>query len=268
MADREPFDRWSRPTGEMPAEPSPRSATPHTTHDVVLLAAVGDRDPDPASRATVERMIADCHECAAIAEDLRLLAIGLADLPPSLPAPRDMRLTEADAARLRRGGVWRAILRPFGATGLPGLRPLAGALTALGLAGLLMTTIPLGLGGSAALTEIGKNFGAGGAYPAASAAPAVASSQSTNDSAGGPGEQSSPESPRAAETAAAPPASDNHGNAGASAAPTASDLRANGPESTAGGTGSSIPPVTVISIVLLGGGLGLLALRLLAGRLA
>lgn len=261
MADREPIDRSSRPTGEMPADQSPRSATPHTTHDVVLLAAIADRDLDPVTRETVARMIAACGQCAAIAEDLRLLAIGLADLPPSLPAPRDMRLTEADAARLRRGGPWRSILRPFGARGLPALRPLAGALTALGLAGLLLSTVPLGLPGSAAMFDVGKAVGNGAAVPAASAAPVLAPTQpsAASDAAGGPGELAPSAAPRSAETFR-PPTTDTSSHADASSVP------AIVPASGGGAAGSSIPPLTLISIVLLGGGLGLLALRLLAGR--
>lgn len=246
----------------MPADRSPRSATPHTTHDVVLLAAVADRDPDPVARQTVARMIGDCGQCAAIAEDLRLLAIGLADLPPSLPAPRDMRLTQADAARLRRGGLWRSILRPFGATGLPALRPLAGALTALGLAGLLLSTVPLGLPGRAAMFDVGKAVGNGAAVPAASTAAVLAPTQlsAASDAAGGPGELAPSAAPRSAETAR-PPTTDTTSQAHASSVP-ATIVPAGG----AGAGGSSIPTLTLISIVLLGGGLGLLALRLLAGR--
>lgn len=242
----------------MPADRSPRSATPHSTHDVVLLAAVADRDPDPATRDTVERMIAACGECAAIAEDLRLLAIGLADLPPSLPAPRDMRLTEADAARLRRGGFWRSILRPFGA--LPGLRPLAGAMTALGLAGLLLATVPLGLPGSAARL---KGIGTGGAMSAASAAPALAPTEASD--AAGPGELAT-QSPRAVGTPW-PPTTDNTNGETSSGPPAATAAAAYRPEDTASGNGPSIPPLAIVSIGLLGGGLGLIVLRLLAGRL-
>lgn len=253
----------------MPADQSPRSATPHPTHDVVLLAAIADRDPDPATRATVERMIAACPECAAIAEDLRLLAIGLADLPPSLTAPRDMRLTEADAARLRRGGLWRSILRPFGATGLPGLRPLAGALSALGLAGLLLTTVPLGLSGGATSFDLAKGLGSAAAAPGATAAPAAlgpVTASAPSDAAGGP-EHVASQAPRSAETPALP-ITDNTSGASASGAPQTTLVPAYAPGSRSSDSGSSIPPLTLVSIVLLGSGLGLLALRLLAGRLA
>ena len=241
----------------MPADRSPRSATPHATHDVVLLAAVADRDQDPATRETVERMIAGCGECAAIAEDLRLLAAGLADLPPSLPAPRDMRITEAQAARLRRGGLWRVILRPFGAAGLPGLRPLAGAMTALGLVGLLLANVPLALPGSAAMFDT-KGAGNGAAVPAPSAAPALGPVTAASDAAGGPEQHQASGAPRT-------PPTDYRGVV-ASGVPYGTAVPAPVPGDTSSQAGSSVPPLMLISIVLLGGGLGLLALRLLAGR--
>lgn len=236
----------------------------------MLLAAVADHEPDPATRATVERMIAACGECAAIAEDLRLLAIGLADLPPTLPSPRDMRLTESDAVRLRRGGLWRSVLRPFGVSGMPGLRPLAGALTALGLAGLLLTTVPLGLPAGMASFDLAKGFGNGGAMPAPSAAPAFGPTQASaaTDAAGGPPEHAASQTPRAVDTTASPTTTGTNSDAFASGAPAASAAPAYRPGDTTSDSGTSVPPLTIVSIVLLGGGLGLLVLRLIAGRLA
>jgi len=241
---------------------------PHSTHDLVLLAAVADRDPDPATQATVEAMIASCADCAAIAEDLRALALALADLPTSLPAPRDMRLTVGDATRLRGGGLWRAILRPFGTSGMPALRPLAGVLTTLGIAGILLSTVPLGFEtAGTALNQVGSAVG--GAAAASSQSPAQAyypGPASSTEVAGGPKDQptfappysidSSGSQPSASEALGAPT------RAGATPAVQAfaQDV---GPTSS----GPSIPPLTLVSIVLLVAGVSLISLRAVARRI-
>jgi hypothetical protein len=156
----------------------PTEPTPHASHDLLLLAAAADRDVEPAVRAAAADQVAGCPECATLAADLRTIAVGLADLPASRPAPRDMRLSAEQAARLRRGGLLRRLLRPFGEDGLPALRPLAGALTAIGLAGILLTAIPFGFGagGTAVFNAIGSSVGALApeAVPAASAGSAEA----------------------------------------------------------------------------------------------
>jgi hypothetical protein len=257
--------------GTMPADMDPLGARPHATHDVVLLAAVADHDPDPATEATVRRMIADCPECARIADELRMLAAGLADLPPSLPVPRDMRLTEMDAARLRRGGVLRRLLRPLGIARMPGLQPLAGALTALGIAGLLLANIPLGLGSAgAALAPKGNPVSGDAALPASSDLGAVypGLASGSPERAGGPTAQST-SAPPATGGSSAPAASPGGISYGAqpSARPVESSS-AHAPtmitsEST---TGPSVPPLTLISILCLVVGVILLALRAVARR--
>ena len=70
----------------------------------------------------------------------------------ALPAPartRDYRLTDADAARLRPT-QWRRLVGWLGAPRST-VRPIAGALATLGIAGLLLSTTP-GLFGQAATT--------------------------------------------------------------------------------------------------------------------
>src|SRR5205807_2427527 len=137
---------------------------PHATHDLELLASVADRDRDPETDATVARMVASCTDCAALVADLRSLALGLAGLPPTIAAPRDMRLSPERGAQVRRGAPWRRRLGPFGDQGVAGLRPLAGLLTTLGVAGLLLTVLPLGLGsGGASLSQLGSAVSDGAA---------------------------------------------------------------------------------------------------------
>jgi hypothetical protein len=65
---------------------------------------------------------------------------------PVSPRPRDFTLTAADAERLRVRG-WRRLLSAIGSTHDVFSRPLAIGLTTLGLAGLLVATIPGSLPG-------------------------------------------------------------------------------------------------------------------------
>jgi hypothetical protein len=255
--------------------------TPHATHDLVLLAAAADRHADAGLRSAAEAQLAACPDCAALASDLRSLAAGLADLPSSRPAPRDMRLSVEQASRLRRGRLWRVLLRPFGTAGLPGLRPLAATLTTLGLAGLLMTAIPLGLGaGSASMALPGSravdtNAGEAG-VPGGSVTPAAAASSST---AYGP--DATPTTPQAAESQA--PASLDSAGAQASPGAVFSDVAVKGatgsdshgyltnapPSSTTRDAASplgGVPPLAVVSVALLAVGLALLSLRAVARR--
>src|SRR5690242_9986148 len=111
----------------------------HARHDVELIAghAAGEL-PDP-ERVRAEALLSSCTTCA----DLRRELVAIAAATRSLPAqasPRDFRLTEAQAASLRRGGWIKSLLRPFAAPGWTP-RPMAMAFTSLGLAGLLVANI-------------------------------------------------------------------------------------------------------------------------------
>jgi hypothetical protein len=262
VADREPIGPASRPMGTMPVDMDPLGARPHATHDVVLLAAVADHDPDPATEATVRRMIADCPECATIADELRMLAAGLADLPPSLAAPRDLRLTEGDAARLRRGGLLRRFIRPLGLAGMPGLQPLAGALTALGIAGLLLANIPLGLGSAGAALAPAENRLSGDAVD-----PGTASG--SPEAAGGSADQAS-SAPAVVTGSSAPgttPGDIAYGLGPSEHATTPTTPGGVSSITSEADAGPSIPPLTLISIVLVVVGVTLLALRAMARRI-
>jgi hypothetical protein len=262
-------DRPNAPTGEpqagssRPTREMPNLSSPHADHDVLILAAAADHDPDAETIAEVRRMTAACPECAAIAEDLRMLASGLAALPPEIPAPRDFRITEEQAARLRRGGFVRRLLEPFGAGGLPGLRPLAGALTTIGIAGILLTSVLPGLRVTTVLHQVGSAVS--GAGDAAVPAPA----QSTY----------SAQAPEVKSNASAPPVDTGAGaNAGsgdgrASLAPqpvVPSEAFGDVPPSHDQGAdvaATSTQPWLLASIVLLVIGVALLSLRLAARRL-
>jgi hypothetical protein len=266
----------------------------HDAHDLELIASLADRDLDPAARARAEALISECSSCAALAAEIRALATGLAELPLAIPAPRDLRLSPAVAARARRGSGWRAILRPFGGAAWSPLRPVGAALAALGLAGILVTNAPIGTQ-TATAPAVG---GGQGPFGAAASAPGAANhgpSEGTTDvklaSPPAPAQQNPPNAggspapslvPELGVSSAAPsPAASLGRTTGAAAASAAvggagtSTDQSTGtaaPATTAGtGAGSTfrtLPPLTVLSIALLIVGLAMLGVRVAARRLA
>jgi len=148
----------------------------HAGHDLELVAraAVGDLD---ARAAIVARdRLSTCEACAALAAELRAIVaatreLGAAGLAAPSHAPRDFRLTEADAARLRRVGViGRAVPSAWFAGRARGLGP---ALATLGLVGLLVSVGLPGLSGGAASQSTRQEIGASGQYDHASPVPAL-----------------------------------------------------------------------------------------------
>jgi hypothetical protein len=114
----------------------------HAAHDHFLVAALADRTDDaldPDTAALAREQVASCPACAALYADLVALATAM---PTSAvpPRPRDFTLTPADAERLRRG--WRRWFGFFGSPRDAFSRPLALGLTTLGIAGLLVATVP------------------------------------------------------------------------------------------------------------------------------
>jgi hypothetical protein len=133
----EPVAATSRLTNEMT---DPRTTAAHATHDPILVAALTDRSLTVTERAGAEALVAGCSLCAQLHADL--VALGAAARAMPTPArPRNYVLTPADAARLRPTG-WRRVVGAFGTARDGFSRPLAVGLTTLGLAGLLVTTVP------------------------------------------------------------------------------------------------------------------------------
>jgi hypothetical protein len=258
----------------------------HDDHDTGLVAALAAGDATGADRDHATELVRTCPACAALREDLVLLAAATR----ALPAPRrtrDYRLSEAQAARLRPAG-WRRLLAPFAAPRFRFAAPLGTAMATLGVAGLVLASLP-------------------GALPMAVSAPApqlaplrTTSEQPPSEAAGaGPASSSaaSAGAPSAApaSSAAAPSASgsltgggvslDSATKADASASPrerstaygTANagrDMAAESPPtSTAAAPARAAPPSTDRTLVVVAGGLvlvglALLVLRLTARRLA
>jgi len=181
MTQRDSSNQPSPPVGPLGAnQPNPPVgplAAAHERHDLLLVAAYASDDLDGAARTAAEELVAGCSGCADLATDLRALARATHDLPPAR-RPRDFFLTPADAERLRPRGL-RRLLAAFAAPTLP-IRPLATGLTTLGVAGLLLASLPgiLPLGGAASgpvLAPIGDSASPVG--PSGAPAPAAPSAE-------------------------------------------------------------------------------------------
>lgn len=261
MADREPHGRLGRPNGDMH---DPADRTPHADHDLLVIAAGTDPDADPAARAAAARQGAACTDCDELARDLRAIAAGLQSLPRSIPAPaaRDFRITPDQARRLQRGNGLRRLLRPFGPGGMPSLRPLSAAFTALGVAGLLFTLVLPGMTTfRAASGDVPQAVSApAGAGNAAASVPTMKENATTYRPAA-PGDALA--SPAAA--AASPAAVDfstGRNLQGVQLSPS-QDTATPNPTTTV----SAWSPSAVLSVVLLAVGVLLFVLRLAAYRL-
>jgi hypothetical protein len=141
----------------------------HARHDLLLVAEAADRGGRlPAAQAA-------CPDCQALHAELVSLVAALptAALPTR---PRDYTLRPTDAERLRPAG-WRRLLGAIGTSRDVVTRPLAIGLTTLGLAGLLVATIPGALSGS---------LGSAGAAPSTTNAPAAATEAAVPAATGAP----------------------------------------------------------------------------------
>ncbi len=114
-------------------EPAPRP-TDHAGHDPLLVAEAADRG------GRLPATLAACPDCVALHADLIHLAAAI-PLSPVPARPRAYTLDPADAARLRPAG-WRRWLAAIGTSRDAVTRPLAVGLTTIGLAGLLVATVP------------------------------------------------------------------------------------------------------------------------------
>lgn len=158
----------------------------HDAHDRELVARAAAGDLAVPEAAAARDLLASCEACAALEADLRAIAAATREIGAAVsratfrPAPRDFRLAEADAARLRRRG-------PFGLGRTAGrdlrrTRALGGVLGVLGVAGLLVSVgVPALLGtagGAASLSPVGGpaslEFSSGAQRDSATPGPAAA----------------------------------------------------------------------------------------------
>ncbi|MHB8400033.1 MAG: hypothetical protein ACYDCI_14055 [Candidatus Limnocylindrales bacterium] len=142
----------------------------HDQHDLDLIAGYSAGDLEGAERAAAEALVDRCPDCRLLVADLRAIAAATATLPTP-PRRRDFRLSTEDA---RRAGTRRWSPRRF--FDRVGAIPSLGAgLAAIGLAGLLLASIP-GSGttsfGAATNESMPRSAAGAAAAPAAVAAPA------------------------------------------------------------------------------------------------
>jgi anti-sigma factor RsiW len=133
----EPDVRATRLTGVMTVRPDTAA---HAAHDSVLVASLADRTLAPSERTTAQALVDTCDRCADLHADL----VALAAATRAMPAParaHDYTLTSDQAARLR-GSAWRRFIGSFGSPRDALSRPLAVGLTTLGIAGLLLASLP------------------------------------------------------------------------------------------------------------------------------
>ena len=260
-----------------------RNAAPrdHERHDLSIVATLAARPADlDATEATAARaQVASCGACADALADLVALQTALpATATPR--RPRDFRLTPADAQRLHRTG-WRRFFGYFGSPRDGFSRPLAIGLTTLGLAGLLLASIP-------SATLIG---GSGGAAPANETAPMqqaapapAASAPGTDRTALGaaPPVAAPPSGAPSVPAEAAASASTGAGKASTDAASASTDVQvftggnpdevapdiSGAADSGLRDDGSGLSVLFIVGGALLIAGLGLFALRWSARRLS
>jgi hypothetical protein len=125
---------------------------PHADHDRTFVSAHVAGDLSGPERSRAEALVRDCADCSQLAVELRAIRVATAGLPA--PArPRTFVLTPADAARLRQAG-WRRLATALAGPRAAFTRPLAAGLMAVGLFGLVATSLPnvvnVDLGGAGA----------------------------------------------------------------------------------------------------------------------
>lgn len=265
---------------------------PHSgsDHDESLIARLAAADLGVREAIAARTLVESCPACAELLSDLRDIARAARDLPAPR-RPRDFRLTDADAARLRPN-PWRALLGRFAEPSFGFLRPLATGLVGLGFVGLLLAALPgpFGSAGVGTTAEFGRNAG-GAPGPVA---PAIASPPASPAAGASPaaldGSIASPAASDAKRVYGSNVTSPAPVDAGPIGSPHPSDFAS--PAAVPGaqayasspGTAASIPPesgagaaaappggpsaVLVVACVLLGAGLGLFLLRWSAGRFA
>ena len=255
----------------------------HQTHDPLVIAALAAGDAEGADLEQARELVASCSSCADLQRDLRAISAAL----PVMPAPvrtRDFRLTPEQAASIRPAG-WRRFLAPLAGPRFAFAAPLGGSLAALGIAGILVASF-------AAAPIAGVRSGAGDATREQERVAAEASAEPGLGAMSGPAS----EAPAATDRLqlAPPPAAPASGEPDvfapdvAGTGPAASDAAAeaggtvaakNQPEPTAiadtsisaadGPSQSPAPsPILgIVSLVVAGVGIALVALRLAGRRL-
>ena len=250
-----------------------------------LIAALDAGDLAGIERDRAATLVGTCAGCASLLADLSVLRAATAALP-AVPRTRDYRLTDADVARLRPP-AWGRLVGWLGAPRSK-VRPLAGGLAALGIAGLLLSTTP-GFFGQAAMTlsttgaPVVAPGDAGGAGAAREVSPQLSTAPTTQAvPAASPGPKAvpvpspaaagvpAPTAPPSAGVLTGPTAAATPGSSGFSSDAGAMDLatKAAPPEASQAERNAALTPASepatpdrtlllVLSLALLAAGIGL-----------
>ena len=147
MTDREPLAPVDRLTPVTPL--APRPPADHALHDRLLVVRFASHEQlDAAETAAVHALLDGCPDCASLMVDIGVIARATAY--SSAPRrPRDFRLTPEQAEELR-GSWWQRLLGRLDGANTQVLRPLAGAVLAIGLVLTVVGTSLPGLSSSPA----------------------------------------------------------------------------------------------------------------------
>lgn len=241
-------------------------------HDETLVARLATDDLAARELEVVRVQVDECPACAELLADLISITAATARLPGP-QRTRDYRLTEADAARLRPPG-WRGLLARLGSPGFAFVKPLAGGLTALGVAGLILASLPSAFMGSSAASNpnIFSDSAAGGAAPSQAApAPALGPDSSGDGRSGSSAPLSAPGASGGLGVATEGGPKTGSGAPEAAALPSITDKGAPSDLSYARDQLAGAEPpsaLLVLSLILLAAGIVLGGLRLIGRRLA
>jgi len=267
--------------GHVPDHTPATAAVEHAA----LIAALDAGDLAGIERDRAATLVGTCTGCASLLADLAVLRAATAALP-AVPRTRDYRLTGADVARLRPS-AWGRLVGWLGAPRSK-VRPLAGGLAALGIAGLLLSTTP-GFFGQAAMTlsttgaPVVAPGDAGGAGAAREVSPQLSTAPTTQAVPGAiPGPKAvpvpspaaagvpAPTAPPSAGVLTGPAAAATPGSSGFSSDAGATDLatKAAPPEASQAERNAALTPASepatpdrtlllVLSLALLAAGIGL-----------
>lgn len=178
MTDREPLVPIDRLTPVTPL--APRPPADHALHDRLLVVRFGSHERlDATETAAVHALLDGCPDCATLMVDIGVIARATAY--SSAPGrPRDFQLTPEQAEELR-GSWWHRLLGRFDSAHTQVLRPLAGAVLAVGLVLTVVGTSLPGITSSAT-----RDLGAAPVRTSAEAAGTAAGAQDVSATSGGP----------------------------------------------------------------------------------
>jgi hypothetical protein len=159
----------------------PHVSEQHAQHDPLLVVSLAAGDLAGTDRDRATSLIAQCPDCASLHDDLLVIARATAALPAAARS-RDFRISTEQAARLRPAG-WRRLVGAFASPQFALSRQLGIGLTTIGLAGLLVSTLP------------SMQFGSGSAAASPAAMPAAASAAPAEAASNGDSLAGSPSVP-------------------------------------------------------------------------